>query len=261
MAQITWPTEVAAPRYVLHLFLQHDKHCVAIARVAAAADGLGHRCLRPKPGGPPASSADAPPAAADPDAATGGDGDGDEATDEEGPDCEIVDDGAPGVPRIPEVLCPYPPGHRMAAARETVARRYHISSPGIKYDYEWLRRWADEPRLLASINTIRLRRPPKCARREYYHMYGSWPWIQSAFKKYITGDTVAAGTLPAAHNFSLADFLGFVHASSVGGSGPPVAHAGELGGQAAKLAVLGEAHRVPGHRAAHSGSVQNRKTY
>ena len=49
MAQITWPTEVAAPRYVLHLFLQHDKHCVAIARVAAAADGLGHRCLRPKP--------------------------------------------------------------------------------------------------------------------------------------------------------------------------------------------------------------------
>lgn len=56
--------------------------------------------------------------------------------------------------------------------------------------------------------------------------YGSWPWIQSAFKKYITGDTVAAGTLPAAHNFSLADFLGFVHASSVGGSGPPVAHAG-----------------------------------
>ena len=124
MAQITWPTEVAAPRYVLHLFLQHDKHCVAIARVAAAADGLGHRCLRPKPGGPPASSADAPPAAADPDAATGGDGDGDEATDEEGPVCEIVDDGAPGVPRIPEVLCPYPPGHRMAAARETVARRW-----------------------------------------------------------------------------------------------------------------------------------------
>ena len=41
MAQVTWPTEVAAPRYVLHLFLQHDKHCVAIARVAAAADGLG----------------------------------------------------------------------------------------------------------------------------------------------------------------------------------------------------------------------------
>ena len=57
---------------VLHLFLQHDKHCVAIARVAAAADGLGHRCLRPKPGGPPASSADAPPAASVPDAAMGG---------------------------------------------------------------------------------------------------------------------------------------------------------------------------------------------
>ena len=37
--------------------------------------------------------------------------------------------------------------------------------------YEWLPRpWADDPRLLAAINTIRLRRPPKCARREYYHM-------------------------------------------------------------------------------------------
>ena len=41
------------PQHVLHLFLQHDKHCVAIARVAAAADGLGNRHLRPKGNAPP----------------------------------------------------------------------------------------------------------------------------------------------------------------------------------------------------------------
>ena len=58
---------------------------------------------------------------------------------------------------------------RRAAFRDR-GSRYHISSPGINYDYEWLRPWADDPRLLAAVNTVRLRRPPKCARREYYHM-------------------------------------------------------------------------------------------
>ncbi|EOD33889.1 hypothetical protein EMIHUDRAFT_253006 [Emiliania huxleyi CCMP1516] len=98
--------------------------------------------------------------------------------------------------------------------------------------------------------------------------YGSWPWIQSAFKKYITGDTVAAGTLPAAHNFSLADFLGsslgFVRTPAVleaPDQSTGVAHAGELGGQAAKLAVLGEKPIGSQGTAPHSGSVQNRKTY
>ena len=154
---------------------------------------------------------------------------------------------------------------RRAAFRDR-GSRYHISSPGIKYDYEWLRRWADEPRLLASINTIRLRRPPKCARREYYHMVyharsgskastararvrtfrlpglrypGTMPSMpcpapSSVRTRLSYSSTCRArrsmgrghgyrvrlrstspGRVPAAHNFSLADFLGFVHAPAV----------------------------------------------
>jgi len=110
MAQITWPTAAATPQHVLHLFLQHDKHCVAIARVAAAADGLGNRHLRPKGNAPP-PPANAPPAAA-PEAAMDSGGEEPPADDDEGPVCEIINDGAPGVPQIPEVLCAYPPGDR-----------------------------------------------------------------------------------------------------------------------------------------------------
>ena len=56
------------------------------------------------------------------------------------------------------------------AAFHARGSQYFISSPGVRYSYEWLRPWANHPRLLAQLDTVRRRRPPKRARREYYGM-------------------------------------------------------------------------------------------
>ena len=72
-----------------------------------------------------------------------------------------------------------PEARRRARAASNAARKaafrdrgsqHVISSPGVQYSYEWLRPWADNPRLLAAIDTVRRRRPPAGARREYYGM-------------------------------------------------------------------------------------------
>jgi len=56
------------------------------------------------------------------------------------------------------------------AAFHARGSQYFISSPGVRYSYEWLRPWANNPRLLAQLDTVRRRRPPKRARRECYGM-------------------------------------------------------------------------------------------